>query len=100
MKFQRGFYKQVFWKQAGKVASFRRGGGGEGAGGARSPGETTSLVVALRPVALHLREPFVALRRIITDRGTFLGNICLITEDMFIIIALPELSWSASIRRL
>ena len=27
----------------------RRGGGGDGLGGARSPGETTSLVVALRP---------------------------------------------------
>jgi hypothetical protein len=27
----------------------RRGGGGEGKGGARSPGETTSLAVALRP---------------------------------------------------
>ncbi len=40
-------------KWYGKQVRPRRGGGGDGLGGARSPGETTSLAVAL--VAFHHR---------------------------------------------
>src|SRR6266566_5291268 len=44
----RGPFKYRFFANIyGKWPRPRRGGGGDGLGGARSPGETTSLVVAL-----------------------------------------------------
>src|SRR5258708_9800436 len=50
-KFQRDFYKQVFWKQAWKVASFRRGGGGE-----RAPRPTPTPPPPTQEAALPLKN--------------------------------------------